>query len=355
MSARVQSVLFCLVFLLTTDHSFGQESTSCTHISDWNELTYETIQNLHNTNRSQLIDMPVVIHQWSNYNQGQVMGMISHLNNYFANNDLLIEFTLCAFIDYDTSIDASGSDIQDLAEIYNVPNTINIYVANEMGSSGASTVTSDVNESWIGVSRFEPSTIVHEMGHYFGLLHTHNRSWGDELVDGSNCSTAGDRFCDTPADPNLNGEVNNSCKYIGNETDANGNQYHPDTSNLMSYAHHFCRTNFSEEQKTFMLNTIDVKYSEYACGATSVETPEIQNTFRVFPNPSSGLFFIEAPEKTDLKNINLAVYDLSGKMVHSSSNLSKHPFDLSMLAAGMYFIRIYSADHTSIQQLVLDY
>ena len=46
----------------------------------------------------------------------------------------------------------------------------------------------------------------HEMGHFFGLLHTHgysNTVKTDEFVDGSNCNEAGDYFCDTPADPRL--------------------------------------------------------------------------------------------------------------------------------------------------------
>ncbi|MBK8253659.1 MAG: hypothetical protein IPK82_13455 [Polyangiaceae bacterium] len=45
----------------------------------------------------------------------------------------------------------------------------------------------------------------HELGHLFGLWHTHHGSYGEsgqaELVDGGNCETAGDLLCDTPADP----------------------------------------------------------------------------------------------------------------------------------------------------------
>jgi len=40
------------------------------------------------------------------------------------------------------------------------------------------------------------STIAHEIGHYFSLLHTHEN--GNELVDGSNCGSmnVGDELCD---------------------------------------------------------------------------------------------------------------------------------------------------------------
>lgn len=54
------------------------------------------------------------------------------------------------------------------------------------------------------------STLAHELGHYFSLLHTHSTSNGDELVDGSNCLNAGDLFCDTPADPRLSSSIVNS-------------------------------------------------------------------------------------------------------------------------------------------------
>jgi hypothetical protein len=37
------------------------------------------------------------------------------------------------------------------------------------------------------------STIAHEMGHALGLLHTQETAYGAELVDESNCNTAGDQ------------------------------------------------------------------------------------------------------------------------------------------------------------------
>jgi hypothetical protein len=80
--------------------------------------------------------------------------------------------------------------------------------------------------------------VPHEFGHYFGLYHTAETGYGIERVDGSNCSTAGDRICDTPADP---GElysvyVNYSnCEMKGYREENSGLEYHPQIYNYMSY------------------------------------------------------------------------------------------------------------------------
>jgi hypothetical protein len=46
------------------------------------------------------------------------------------------------------------------------------------------------------------SPLPHELGHYFGLLHTHEWSAnGDECASGDGCEFGGDLICETPADP----------------------------------------------------------------------------------------------------------------------------------------------------------
>ena len=92
------------------------------------------------------------------------------------------------------------------------------------------------------------STLSHEIGHYLSLYHTHETAFGAELVDGSNCATAGDLICDTAADPKLSSLVDSSCTYIGTATDANGDTYDPDPRNLMSYSRKECRDVFSRDQ-----------------------------------------------------------------------------------------------------------
>lgn len=93
--------------------------------------------------------------------------------------------------------------------------------------------------------------ISHELGHVLGLAHTHgdsNLGTTDELVDGSNCTTAGDRLCDTPADPNLLRRMGEHCDYIGTELDANGMAYAPLTDNIMSYTNSECADSLTPMQ-----------------------------------------------------------------------------------------------------------
>jgi len=95
------------------------------------------------------------------------------------------------------------------------------------------------------------STTAHELGHFLGLMHTHDRAYGVECADGSNCDIAGDLICDTSADPNLLGRVNNQCNFIGPYTghcSGDGATLNPPVHNIMSYARASCRNTFTPGQ-----------------------------------------------------------------------------------------------------------
>lgn len=185
---------------------------------------------------------------------------INTLNSYYLNAN--INFTLCEeinFIDSDLYFEMDDDLEESIIEANNIPNTINIYFFNSLTSDGSSLCGYTylppgpdfifmVNECAIN-----GSTLSHEMGHYFSLYHTHGKSndgTSDELVDGTNCAYAGDDICDTPADPNLSGKVNEQCAYTGTDLDANGQTYSPYTNNLMSYSRKECRNLFTAEQYT---------------------------------------------------------------------------------------------------------
>lgn len=176
-------------------------------------------------------------------------------------------------VDYIDS-DAFYFNINTLAEINAlrttnlVPDAVNIYFTPTLDyESGAlcgisAFTTSSVQSIAMRNSCMPPSnlsTLPHEVGHYFNLYHTHETAFGSEFVDGSNCTTAGDVVCDTPADPVLgSGNVTAApaCIYTGTSLDGHGQPYVPDTKNYMSYSLKACRDHFSLGQDTRAYDTL---------------------------------------------------------------------------------------------------
>ena len=155
----------------------------------------------------------------------------------------------------------------------NEEGSINIYYMDEIGDNQLSSFACGISQfPWRGPlkDRFiimqkscstNGAILAHELGHFFGLFHTHETFRGRELVNGSNCETAGDLLCDTRADPNLGATGLNGCTYQANFVDANGDRYNPDPTNIMSYSPSACQRRFSPNQNdlmNFYLETTDL-------------------------------------------------------------------------------------------------
>lgn len=156
--------------------------------------------------------------------------------------------------DYNTYL-SSSDEVREiefrLANAHTVNEAVNVFFYQNTNTSWAYGVT---NADWMVMNNSQTrneSTFSHELGHYFGLPHTHAN--GDELVNGSNCSSAGDGFCDTPADPGSG--FTSTCGYSGTARDANNQAYRPLTDNLMSYASKPCREFFTTQQRQRILYT----------------------------------------------------------------------------------------------------
>lgn len=196
---------------------------------------------------------------------GEIQDAMDALNaNYLPIGIQFYECSAVRFVNSNTYYNYSQSQQSNLLATYYVNDVLNVYHFNSVTSSGGSGLC--------GYSDFPPgpdivmmdgsctvngSTLSHEVGHYFSLLHTHSTSAGDEYVDGSNCTTAGDLLCDTPADPTLgNSIVNTSCVYTGTGLDPQGDPYQPDTRNLMSYSRKSCRNSFTQGQYSMVLYSV---------------------------------------------------------------------------------------------------
>ncbi|MEM9918927.1 MAG: hypothetical protein AAF990_12570 [Bacteroidota bacterium] len=162
--------------------------------------------------------------------------------------------------------------------------TINVHVVR--GSNGWGGV---YNRSHDGIALLRNTvsgrseTLLHELGHYFTLPHTHrstnmNPRWGSadglnvqgkrEAVsrfwewDGphySNCNGTGDGFCDTPADP-----APLPAGTTVTAVDFQGVPFAPDRSNAMSY--YFNGTTFTRQQILAMWANVLGRFNSYWWG-----------------------------------------------------------------------------------------
>lgn len=110
-----------------------------------------------------------------------------------------------------------------------------------------------------GVDMVTSHVISHEMGHCMGLWHTHQSGTPScpEFVNGTNCTTCGDFVCDTPADPHLGFNVDQTtCLWLGSGTDPNGDPYAPDPANIMAYTQPVCMQYFTNGQGLRMRTAI---------------------------------------------------------------------------------------------------
>ncbi len=203
--------------------------------------------------------IPVQVHivQKSDGTGGATLKEINHglalTNKAFLKSQ--IQFYFCNatphYINSDKYYDFDLKTEADSLSTFSKRNTINVYYFNTFSTDGSRFVrggyafNSYNRKNMILMSNDIPNsigaeyTLAHELGHYFGLLHTFENSDNTnpalrELVTrgtGRNCETAGDSLCDTPADPNGRASIG-----LDPKVDDNGEPFAPDNLNLMSYS-----------------------------------------------------------------------------------------------------------------------
>jgi len=194
----------------------------------------------------------------TNIEEQTVLDVIEGINGYW--DEICVSFEVCEFRTIPNyNYDLLDGDIEwpQMNIEYHQANRINIFYVDDIEglavqASGFATLNGIVNLTGGGIVLKKDSglgTLSHEMGHYFGLVHTFEGN-GSELVNGDNCETEGDGICDTPADPFVpnedEAEYIRDCTFISNKVDANGEFYRPDVGNIMSY--YSCTCGFTTGQ-----------------------------------------------------------------------------------------------------------
>ncbi|ABG58257.1 conserved hypothetical protein [Cytophaga hutchinsonii ATCC 33406] len=267
--------LFCSpLFVFSQNYSDTDTSKTVKLSSDAISRYYSSGRNLRTSAANDIV--PLKIHvvipesSASYIDSISIMREIGKANLVFAS--IGIEFQLCGAIDFIPNnrwLNLDSYDEQwELLDAYNDPRTVDLFIVaqiNQISACGYASLGWD-GDGFIVIQNpcYNEDVLLHELGHYFNLYHTHDDLYGKELVNGSNCSTAGDFICDTPADPNLYNMVSSqTCQYTSSQTDANGTVYHPNPANFMSYAPQNCRNTFTPQQlqrMRFFYDNITKKY-----------------------------------------------------------------------------------------------
>lgn len=171
---------------------------------------------------------------------------------------------------YDLEITALGEE-DVFANQYDLPNLLNIYCLENLIYAGLAYMPQKSQRLRILMNNigFEyESTFPHEIGHFFGLYHTHmsstDPSLNKKIIEPTHredrdyngmkdCYETGDYCCDTPADPNIG--LSNIKSFISEDCQLtspisiDGKEYIPQITNLMSYnPNKKCRTELTREQ-----------------------------------------------------------------------------------------------------------
>ena len=269
----------------------------------------------------------------------EVIAAIKMMNNHYSTAQ--IQFELCEainFINEDTYLETSSAEASILVSTYNLSNVINIYFVPKLLNPSGSQICGNATlpNSNIGNRRIflanscvtNGSTLSHEMGHFFGLLHTHSSAGGLEYVERINCHNQGDGFCDTPADPELSAANVTNCFYTGKDKDPLGVTYKPDPTNFMSYAPKSCRLKFTSEQIAYisLIANEDNDYLYDSCNKAdlilaSLESNEIDlEDFSAFEIPFLILANqVENPWEVDYEVIALNSQSQVQKVVQTGS------------------------------------
>ncbi len=172
--------------------------------------------------------------------------------------------------DSDLTYDYLGSNLKPTFH-WNTLEYLNIYVVKDITDASAYTTLAGnhglANDGVVLEYDVNEASWVHEVGHYLNLRHTfHPYSTPSTCTQNTNCTTQGDRVCDTPPHSVGGCDFTNSCSNDVDDTDIR-NPYRPTwmggmgdqfdlPENYMSYYNFDCRAAFTQGQADRMLSAL---------------------------------------------------------------------------------------------------
>jgi len=110
------------------------------------------------------------------------------------------------------------------------------------------------------------------------------------------------------------------------------------------------------DEFAFLLDAIALPGEAIDCSIVGTEDADITNTFKVFPNPTSGL--VNLTNEGETGEFNITVFDAAGRLIvdertvlSTGANLE---MDLGSYEAGIYTIRFVSENRVGTQRIVIE-
>ncbi|HYX05781.1 MAG TPA: M43 family zinc metalloprotease [Bacteroidales bacterium] len=263
-----------IIFMLFTGYSAQAQFLSCgTRVTAEQvalENSFVPVDSVHNLHKTFPVAVYIVKNQAGNtgYSEAQLNTVLGELNQNFKPSGL--QFSACSIQVVDNyNYDIINPDnLSELTALYFKPHVINLYIVSELYDADYVPVCGltwmpEANKNVILIRKdcSLTASLTHQMGHFFGLYHTHEEAFGKSKADDSDCATTGDFCCDTPAQPILSGKVDATCIYTAAETDTDGNYYVPSVKNFMSLGRPECQCSFTHDQYVRMTNVF-LKYKK---------------------------------------------------------------------------------------------
>jgi len=201
-----------------------------------------------------------------------------------------------------------------------------------LGSTGDGIVVSHLKVGNQGVST-KGRTMVHEMGHYLGLLHM----WGFEESD---CNED-DQISDTP----LALAPYYGCPFFPQFTCGTSDMF----MNYMDYVDDNCMFMFTNGQKNIMQGVLNnqrislLTNTDAICNGTVTSVDEVAaNAIELSPNPC--LDHINVNLNTEYQLVNYQIYDISGRLLIQQNEFDHAPIKniqipTQLLQSGAYVVR----------------
>lgn len=200
----------------------------------------------------------------------------AHIRFYLLPGDPVRYHNSSYWFDHDWD---GGSDMINQNYVYDRLNAF--VVKNPAGNCGYSWQDAIVLGTDYGCSDAGNTTWSHEAGHHFSLPHTfvgwEGTEWDYsepapeeidghpvEKVDGSNCLTGGDGFCDTRPDYlNFRWPCDANKESVAAQLDPDSVEFHSDATLIMGYPFDECSSRFSPQQIEAMRTNLYTEHSAY--------------------------------------------------------------------------------------------